>query len=335
MPDTPPFFSVIIPTRDRTSLFKDALDSVLRQKFSSLEVIVVSDGSTGDELEIYKSIERNHSSVNFHYLEFRPNGHGPNYSRNYGAYNARGRYLCFLDDDDYWTDDYHLENAYKSITASQEEVDLYYTNQDAYLPSGERVVPGLWISALANKLADYPKDEFGAHRVSAEFLMQSKGFAHMNCSIIRRAFYFSIGEMDETLRYEGDRDLYLRSMDSADCILHNPAVVAYHRVPEAKKANNVSTVLSSYRKHLSQLTIFNKGCVFSKRRCVYKHCLDGKGYQLKHLSEALYRDGHYKYAMRYASQALVVQPSVKWLIRLLQISSKALFERKDTDVSAC
>ena len=44
-PSNAPFFSVIIPTRNRLELFKQAYESVLNQSFSNFEVIVVNDGS--------------------------------------------------------------------------------------------------------------------------------------------------------------------------------------------------------------------------------------------------------------------------------------------------
>lgn len=133
------FFTVIIPTRNRPELCKLALDSVVAQSFLGFEVIVVNDGSTDEFLPSYKAMESNYGdNVSFYYQRSRPNGHGQSYSMNTGAYAAKGQYLCFLDDDDWWTDTEHLQRAYNTITDSDEEVDAYYSNQAAYYPSGEK-----------------------------------------------------------------------------------------------------------------------------------------------------------------------------------------------------
>ena len=63
-----PFFSVVIPTRNRVDLFKKALNSVLSQTFTNFEVIVVNDGSDKESLEAYKQFEKETpSNVYFRY----------------------------------------------------------------------------------------------------------------------------------------------------------------------------------------------------------------------------------------------------------------------------
>ena len=99
-----PFFSVVLPTRNRPELFERALESVLKQSFQNFEVLVVNDGSDDGNLERYKELETTSDPrVRWHYQPQRPNGHGPSYSINTGAQLARGLYLCILDDDDSWT----------------------------------------------------------------------------------------------------------------------------------------------------------------------------------------------------------------------------------------
>ena len=55
--DEPPFFSIIISTRDRPALFQVALSSVLQQRFVHKEIVVVIDGSSDENLALYTELE--------------------------------------------------------------------------------------------------------------------------------------------------------------------------------------------------------------------------------------------------------------------------------------
>lgn len=319
----PVFFSIVIPTRNRVSLFEQALQSVLAQDCPSREVLVVNDGSTDDVLAEYKALESRYPDVGFHYLVHRPNGHGQSYSMNYGAGKARGRYLCFLDDDDYWTDTGHLSRARASLEGAAGAVDAYYTNQDAYFSSGDRASDNPWLGDLNGRLADRAADPQGACQVEAEFLLGSRGFAHLNCSIYRREFYLDMGGMDENIRYECDRDIYLRAIDRARAMLFNPVVVSYHRIPDVQRGSNMSTAITDYQKRLYQLAVYEKGILLSRQISVRKHCLRGKGYQLKHVAEALIAEGRLKLAASYAREGLAVLPTTGWALKTLALSLRA------------
>jgi glycosyltransferase involved in cell wall biosynthesis len=82
-------FSVIIPTRDRASVFVTALKSVLAQQYRDFEVIVVDDGSSIEQNRIYRKLT---APVGAKLLTLDPksNGYGPSFARNYGAAHTRG-----------------------------------------------------------------------------------------------------------------------------------------------------------------------------------------------------------------------------------------------------
>jgi len=308
------FFTVVMPTRNRPELFKIALDSVMDQQFKRFEIVVVNDGSTGDDLAQYQAMESQYAGkATFHYLLHRPNGHGQSYSMNYGALNAQGQYLCFLDDDDNWTDPEHLERAYQSITHSPNPVDLYFTNQTAYFSDNRKQTDNVWIEDLAAQLHQQTTDQQGAWAVTTEVMLQSKGFAHLNCSIYRKGLYEQIQGMDENIRYECDRDVYLSALDAADTILHHPAYIARHNIPDKKKKDNMSTLVSEYEKNIFQLRVYDKGILLSKKTAVMKHCKTGKGYVVKRIADYAYQSGNKRLALYYAKEGLAIAFGVKWL----------------------
>ena len=90
--------SVIIPTYNRAATVLGAVQSALDQTYSSIEVIVVDDGSTDDTAERLSIFL---PRINF----LRQKNAGPSAARNYGARHANGEILAFLDSDDVWMPD--------------------------------------------------------------------------------------------------------------------------------------------------------------------------------------------------------------------------------------
>lgn len=95
-----PDLTVVIPTRNRARLLRDALRSVLAQREVDLEVVVVDDGSD-DATAAQTAGERDgRVSVVRHDV-----ARGVAAARNRGIEHARGEWIAFLDDDDLWAPD--------------------------------------------------------------------------------------------------------------------------------------------------------------------------------------------------------------------------------------
>ena len=89
-----PLISVIIPTYNREKTIDRAVDSVLKQTYSNLEVIVVDDGSSDRTEEIVKGISD--PRVRFYKL---PQNGGAGHARNEGVKLAGGELIAFHDSD--------------------------------------------------------------------------------------------------------------------------------------------------------------------------------------------------------------------------------------------
>ncbi len=101
-----PLVSVILPTYNRGYVLKRAVDSVLAQTYSNLELIVIDDGSTDNTQELLASYNDPRLKV----LVPGKNG-GPAAARNRGLEVARGDFVAFQDSDDEWL----LEKLEKQI----------------------------------------------------------------------------------------------------------------------------------------------------------------------------------------------------------------------------
>jgi len=88
-----PFFTVVVPTRNRPASLAACLEALARQTFEDFEVVVVDDGSR-PAAEVAPGVVAGRGI-----RCLRLSGAGPAAARNAGADAAAGAYLAFLDDD--------------------------------------------------------------------------------------------------------------------------------------------------------------------------------------------------------------------------------------------
>jgi glycosyltransferase involved in cell wall biosynthesis len=98
MSEIMPLISVIIPCFNAAAYLTEALNSVFMQKVSSMEVIVIDDGSTDDSASIALSYS---SQLKYFFQE----NQGISAARNQGLTLAKGEFIAFLDADDLWLPD--------------------------------------------------------------------------------------------------------------------------------------------------------------------------------------------------------------------------------------
>jgi hypothetical protein len=320
-------FSVVIPSRNRPDLLSKAIQSVLEQTHGSVEVVVVDDGSDGDFEARYRQLEAQvPAQVRFIHLEKTMRGHGPSYAINRGAEQARGTYVCFLDDDDYWVDADHLRRAWASVNEGDAPVDLYFTNQNAYV--GDRLVAeDLWLADMGPYVRrGHKADSQGAYAITvAELMSVCDGrFAHLNTHIVRRELYLGQQGMDENIRYECEWDLYLRLLAVARAVKYCPQVVSRHNVPDPAKTVNVSTAVSQLAKLLFRSYVLDKALLFSPLAEIRQMAARHKIYTLKKMAQLLSREGKVQQAYFYGRAALIRHLDVKWWLYCAYLAARSL-----------
>ena len=91
--------SIIMPYYNKKNYFLKSINSALKQTYINLEIIIIYDDQSRDDLEYIESCIKNDSRVK---IIFNDNNKGAAYSRNKAISIARGEYIAFLDCDDYW-----------------------------------------------------------------------------------------------------------------------------------------------------------------------------------------------------------------------------------------
>ncbi len=116
-----PFFSIIIPTYNRASLLSIAVESVLKQSFSDWELLVVDDGSTDETANLMQAYCAKDARIQSIYQ----NNAERSAARNNGINQSRGKFICFLDSDDYFLES-RLQRLFEALE-DKNTLKMYYT----------------------------------------------------------------------------------------------------------------------------------------------------------------------------------------------------------------
>ncbi len=195
MPESRTDVSVIVPVRNRPTLLREALSSVLAGSALPDEVIVVLDGPSDAiqsdreaALDMQQDFEKHRCSL----LLLPAPGAGPALARNIGAARARSSFLAFLDSDDLWKP----QKLQHQLQYMKKRPHLHASHcTEEWIKNGQRVhVPA--------RLQPAP----------GRLLVESLDHCVVSASsvLIRRSTFFSLGGFDPTLRACEDYDLWIR-----------------------------------------------------------------------------------------------------------------------------
>jgi len=114
--------SIIMPNYNSTQFIEESFVSIFNQTYKNWELILVDDYSDDDSIEIIESLTADDKRIIL--IKLAENS-GPAIARNRGIKEAKGRYIAFLDSDDFW----HPDKLIKQIFFMQEnEIALSYTS---------------------------------------------------------------------------------------------------------------------------------------------------------------------------------------------------------------
>jgi len=111
-----PLISVIIPVYNAAAYLEQCIVSVLQQTLKEIEIIAVNDGSIDNSGEILDRLAK----ADMRLRVFHRNNQGVSSARNFGLNNARGRFIGFVDADD-WIEPRMMEQMYHAAIHSQSD----------------------------------------------------------------------------------------------------------------------------------------------------------------------------------------------------------------------
>jgi len=198
--------SVIIPTYNRASMLRRAVDSVLSQDYANLELVVVDDGSTDTTEDIMRAV----TDPRVRYIRRnRPSG-GAALPRNVGLREAKGAYIAFLDSDDEFFPG-RISRQMAAFERVKPETDLMFVN---YMEVGDQRHPHIGID------------------VKSGYLDTSRFPASLFCApsawMITRRCLEQVGFFDEDLWMVEDADYIARAVRCCPVYFLNEVLANIH-----------------------------------------------------------------------------------------------------------
>jgi glycosyltransferase involved in cell wall biosynthesis len=184
-----PILTIIITTHNRPGLLPRAIDSALQQTLENIEVLVVDDGS------VPPAEAPPHPRLRLLRL---PTAGGGAHARNTGARKARGRLICFLDDDD----ELLPEMARLSVDA----------RRSSRLPHPVSVISGLEVVDAHGRIRERripPSLPKGAGFFLEEIPRQ-QSFNSKQTLVVDKELFLGIGGFDENFRSRVHTELFVR-----------------------------------------------------------------------------------------------------------------------------
>jgi glycosyltransferase involved in cell wall biosynthesis len=215
-----PKVSVVIPTYERAGKVQGAIESVLAQTFSDLEVIVVDDGSLDGTGQILH--ETFGDRIRYY---FQPN-QGASVARNRGVAEARGEWVAFLDSDDLWEKE-KMEWQFRALEQFGPQCGACYTDVRFFNHSETRT-----FFQMAEE--NYRHEaELGVNAEVMRLVVRPGGAGMVVClsSLLARTDFVKRTGFDPKLLYSQDSEFLFRlAMLTGFCYVNRP-LVRFDRAP--------------------------------------------------------------------------------------------------------
>lgn len=154
------FFSVIIPIYNVEDYLEQCVNSVLNQTYKDLEIILVNDGSKDKCPEMCDDFAKKDERI----LVLHKKNGGLSSARNFGMDHASGKYILFLDSDDYWSEKEALNKLHEELLKVKCLSDgllltmVQQIKQDYWLNNGVGKRKDLKFGIFIKKMAVYIQD---------------------------------------------------------------------------------------------------------------------------------------------------------------------------------
>jgi glycosyltransferase involved in cell wall biosynthesis len=241
--------TVIIPTFNRAGIIGRALDSIREQTYDDIETIVVDDCSSDNTEEFVRS-----HPLKPRYIKHNVNS-GSSAARNTGIKNARGRYVTFLDSDDYYLPK-KIEKQLRSMEAvARPESTLHFC---------QTYVKTRGFTTIAPSRAAEENELFG------DYILSNNNFIQTNTIMVSTYLAKNV-LFDESIHQWDDLSFCMRlvSLGHADIFMLAEPLVVYvneshsGRITEnvdyfmLKRLLNKNTDLISRKTRLRMLALFS------------------------------------------------------------------------------
>ena len=228
--------SVIIPTYKRSDYIERAINSVLHQTYQDFEIIVVDDNNPGtdERTELEKKMRKFEKNPKIHYIQHDKNRNGA-VARNTGIKNAKGDYIAFLDDDDFYIQD-RLETLYK-VLEQNKQYDAAYSDT-------------VIINAKGEIVEIVEAKEYGD--ISKKMLLKETTIGTGSNLFFRAKALKDIGGFNEELKRHQDIEIVVRFCQKYKILNINKLLVVKDNGNRINKLKSVDELLETKEKYMKE-----------------------------------------------------------------------------------
>lgn len=202
------YFSVIVPVYNAEKYIERCIDNLMQQTYKNYEIILIDDGSEDSTGKICEKLEKLHFCI-----RYIPTTHsGVSRARNIGIRNAKGKYVLFVDVDDFIENEM-LQELY--ALSSETNADVYFSNRHYVIRSGRKDIYTVF-SGSKNELTNVftPKQFLSIVAQRSNNIPGSTWLI-----IVRRDFLFSKHIFfDENIEWSEDSDFCYQAFVHAESI---------------------------------------------------------------------------------------------------------------------
>lgn len=217
--------SVVIPVYNAEKYLRQSLDSISSQTLKDIEIICVDDGSSDSSPELLTA----YAEVDTRFRIISQPNSGPGIARNTGMRAAVGKYIIFLDSDDWFEPDF-LENMYEMVERHGSDIGICKAEQ--FDSASGQALPSEWML----KTHYLPGEAFSSDELS-EHLFQFT-YGQVWDKMYRRSFLEAHGLCFPDLRAAEDTAFVYQGLLLASNISVLPEVKVHYRVNVSGSVSN-------------------------------------------------------------------------------------------------
>lgn len=304
--------SIIIPTYNCLAFLPTAIESVFKQTHQDFELIIINDNSSDKTADYLKTLTDNRVQI------ITTLGVGASQARNLGIETSSGKYIAFLDADDFWLPEklslqLKLHTTYPNLAMS-------FTNYNHLTEDYQPIVDCFTYWNQFQK----GEDEFICLENPLEFIIKNN-IIGTSTVMIKADILSKINRFDANITYAEDWELWLRICENYDVGTLNSIQVGYLMRQSSttqtdslrlRNLKSIECILDRYQNESQRWDLSPSSFKNARARVLEGYADYHRGLQ------------HYKQAIAFGLRSLILVPELRRVRSLLGDCSKALYLSK-------